>query len=500
MAGPLNLSQVCLSARARGLSDRTAVAFLDGEGRSVARSYGAVEEAALKLAAGLSAAGLAPGDRVTLRVGNEWDFVTAFFAAVAAGGVASPISSLLTVEEARALVEDADSSFVILGAAHAFEHEAYRPRRVLLHGDLEALAANAQPAAYAATRDEDAALLVYTSGTSSRPKGVLHAQRVVLGRAPMRREWLDLRPGDRLLHAGALNWTYGLGVGLLDPLAVGATALVYAGKRDPAIWPSLIESARATHFAATPSIYRQMLKYGDPTPEALNSLRVAASAGEALSPALLDEWRERTGRDLVEAYGMSEISTFVSNRPGKPIAPGSPGRPQTGRRVAILPQDAGEAPAKLGETGVIAVHRSESGLMLGYWRRPDEEAAAWRGDWFLTGDLAAEDQDGRYWLKGRSDDLMNAFGYRVSPLEVEAAYADCPGVAEIAVLETRPREDVGVITAFVVPRQGAQLNEADLLAHVERRLALYKRPRRVVFVTHLPRNPNGKLNRKALAG
>ena len=145
----------------------------------------------------------------------------------------------------------------------------------------------------------------------------------------------------------------------------------------------------------------------------LSSLRHGVTAGEALPPALLEEWRERTGLELYEALGMSEISTFVSSGPGTPVRPGSPGRPQPGRCVAVLPVDGGDEPLPPGQTGLLAVHRTDPGLMLGYWQRPEEEAQVMRGDWFVGGDLVDIGADGYVAFHGRADDVMNAMGYRV---------------------------------------------------------------------------------------
>jgi acyl-coenzyme A synthetase/AMP-(fatty) acid ligase len=259
----------------------------------------------------------------------------------------------------------------------------------------------------------------------------------------------------------------------------------------------LIEGRRATIFAAAPGVYRQILKYGDPSAFDLSSLRHGVSANEALSPDLLAHWRETTGTWLYEALGMSEVSTYVSSRPGEPIRPGSPGRAQTGRRIAILPLEGGTTPLPPGEVGLLAVQRSDPGLMLGYWNRRGEETSAYRGEWFVGGDLAAIDADGFVWLHGRNDDIMNAFD-RVSPLEVEAALSTHPDVADVGVAERKVAEGVSVIVAFVVTRPQGSLDEADVIAHCAERLAVYKRPRKVVFVSELPRAANGKLSRRAL--
>lgn len=494
-----NLAAHCLSVQARRCGGKTAL-LLVGEGDAVERwTYAAMDEAVRRFAAGLVALELPPASRVLIRAGNDAGFVIAFLAIIAAGHVAQPTSTQLTPDEVQALAADSGAVAVILGADHLHEHAGLSHLLILEPDDVARLSATAPLADYAATRPDDPAYLVYTSGTTSRPKGVLHAQRALLGRRPMYADWLGLGRDDVLLHAGAVNWTYTLGVGLLDPWACGATSILYNGPRDPAVWPRLIERWGASLFAAVPSVYRQILKACDLSAFDLSSLRHGLAAGEALPPRLLAEWHGKTGRWIYESLGMSEISTFISSRPGEPVRPGSPGRPQRGRRVAILPVEGGDTPLPPGETGLLAVHRSDPALMLGYWNRPEEEAAVMRGEWFVGGDLAAFDADGWLWFHGRNDDVMNALGYRVSPLEVEEALASCPGLAEVAVAETQVREDLTLITAFVVRQPAARLTEAEVIAHCEGHLAPYKAPRRVIFVDHLERTPNGKLARKATA-
>jgi acyl-coenzyme A synthetase/AMP-(fatty) acid ligase len=202
---------------------------------------------------------------------------------------------------------------------------------------------------------------------------------------------------------------------------------------------------------------------------------------------------------LYEALGMSEISTYISSSPEVPPKPGSPGRPQLGRSVAILPVEGGTSPVAPGETGLLAVHRSDPGLMLGYWNRPEEEAQAFRGEWFIGGDLAKRDEDGYIWFAGRNDDVMNAFGYRVSPQEVESVLLRHPAVAEAGVAEVKVREDVSIIVAFIVPAEGAGRDPAAILDHAAVHLARYKLPREVVFVDALPRTANGKVIRRQLS-
>jgi acyl-coenzyme A synthetase/AMP-(fatty) acid ligase len=181
-----------------------------------------------------------------------------------------------------------------------------------------------------------------------------------------------------------------------------------------------------------------------------------------------------------------------------PPKPGSPGKPQPGRAVAILSVEGGTEPLTPGETGLLAVHDSDPGLMLGYWNRPDEEAVAFRGNWFIGGDLATIDEDGYIWFQGRNDDLMNAFGYRVSPQEVENVLLGHRAIAEAGVAEVKVGDDVSIIAAFVVAANGVECDVAAILAYAGQHLARYKLPREICIVEALPRTPNGKLLRREL--
>lgn len=226
--------------------------------------------------------------------------------------------------------------------------------------------------------------------------------------------------------------------------------------------------------------------------EAWAGLRHGLTAGERLDPGLRRAWRERTGTDLHEAMGMSECSTFLSGSPARPAPEGTTGFPQPGRRIAILDDDGAElAP---GAPGILAVHRSDPGLFLGYLDQPQETAARFHGDWFLTGDLAEAGTDGAVRTLGRADDMMNAGGFRVSPGEVEDALAGIPQIGEIAATELPVGPGSSIIAAFWT----GSADEAQLRQAAERGLARYKQPREYIRLPALPRTPTGKINRRAL--
>ena len=495
-----NMARYCLARSAAAWPDKVALivvsdadAPLDAAERW---TYGALDDAVRRIAGGLLAEGFTPGERLMIRMPNTSDYALLFFGAIAAGLVPLPSSSQLTDEEAEFLLGDSEASAVAVAGGMSVDAQNMR---VIDEAMVAQLKAHAPLADYADTAADDPAFLVYTSGTSGKPKGVLHAQRSAWGRRPMYQGWYGISESDTVLHAGAFNWTYTLGVGLTDPWANGATTVLYNGEKDVQVWPKLLERTGATLFAAVPTLYRQILKYCDLDRHKLSALRHGLTAGEAMSSTLLDHWRNATGKELYEALGMSECSTYVSTGPGMEIRVGSPGRPQPGRCVAALPLDGGSEPVAQGEIGLLAVHRTDPGLMLGYWRRPDEENEVYRGDWFIGGDLASFDADGYLWFHGRADDVMNAMGYRVSPQEVEAALTKHPAIAEVAVTEIRVREDVSVIAAFVVVKEGQMADAKSVLDFAEAHLAAYKRPREIVFVDSLPRTANGKVTRRKLA-
>ena len=483
---PFNLAAYVLAAADR-TPDKVAlvVAGLTGAERW---SFAALAGAVRGIGTGFLDAGLQPGDRVLLRLGNTVDFPLAFLGAVAAGLVPIPTSTQLTGPEITAMAAQVDPACIVAGPGVVLPDS---PARVIDADTLAGWRRNA-PCAWAMGAADRLAYLVFTSGTSGRPRAVMHAHRAVWARRMMWDGWYGLTPDDRLLHAGAFNWTYTLGTGLMDPWAIGATALIPGSDVRPGQLALLLARHEATIFAAAPGVYRQMLREGVPK---LPRLRHGLSAGEKLPEATRAQWQAATGTPIYEALGMSEVSTFVSASPARPAPEGTSGHPQPGRRIAVL--DASGAPVAPGEPGVLAVADDDPGLFLGYWGQPAETAARFAGGWFLTGDVVAQDAGGAIRYLGRDDDMMNAGGFRVSPLEVERAFEDCPGVAECAAVELPVSDQASVIALFYVPRDPAPAEDA-LQAHAAARLARYKQPRIWQAVAALPRGANNKLNRRAL--
>ena len=390
-----NMARYCLHAANAAGAKCALLVVHDPDGRDVETwSYAAIEQAVLRAAYAFGAKyQLKPGSRVLIRLRNRTAYAIAFFGAIAGGFIPVPASPDLTGRELSFMLEDSEASAIVLD--DSLPHGPFPPGLVIIPEKAFAAAIESGPLArYADSAANDPAFLIYTSGTTASPKGVLHAHRSAWGRRPMYQGWYGITPHDRLMHAGSFNWTYTMGTGLTDPWANGATAIVYTGEKDPALWPRLMQAFDVTIFAAVPGIYRQILKYGDLSRFSLRVLRHGLTAGEALPNAVADEWQERAGAPLYEALGQSEISTYLSSAPGAPRKPGTVGRPQAGRCVAILDDTLGQDPLPASAAGLIAVHRTDPGLMLGYWRRPGEESEVYRGEWFIGGDAGVMADEG----------------------------------------------------------------------------------------------------------
>ncbi len=483
---PFNLAAHVLG-KADENADKIALAVLALSG-SQRWSYGKLKAAVLGTGTGLLAKGLVPGDRVLMRLGNTVEFPIAYLGAIAVGVIPLPTSSQLTEAEVTKIIGDVSPRAVLRDPAIACP-DADGLKQITL-AELEAMR-DLPPATFDMGDPNRPAYVIYTSGTSGVARAVSHAHRAIWARQMMHQGWYGLTPDDRLLHAGAFNWTYTLGTGLMDPWSVGATALIPASDVDISAIPLLLKRHDATIFAAAPGVYRKILNQDSAI--SLPGLRHGLSAGEKLSDSVRFAWHEATGTEVYEAYGMSECSTFISASPTSPAHAHTLGKPQFGRRIAIVDDN---GPVPLGEEGTIAVDRRDPGLMLEYLNAPEDTAARMQGDWFLTGDRGVMDEDFYIAYKGRNDDMMNAGGYRVSPLEIEAALHDFPGITQVGATDVEVKKDAKVIVAFYTSPE--PLDEAQLKAFAETRLARYKQPRAYQRLETLPTGANGKLLRRAL--
>lgn len=482
---PFNLTGYVLR-HADDLPDKIALAVLGLSG-SERWSYAKLQSAVLGTATGLLQAGLKPGDRLLLRVGNSVDFPLLYLGAIAVGIIPVPTSSQLTDPEVHKLSEIIKPDAVASAPGVACPDDlgcmeipqaTYRAYRGLPQAD------------YVMGDPNRLAYILFTSGTSGNPAAVMHAHRAIWARQMMWRDWYGLTQDDRLLHAGALNWSFTLGTGLLDPWTIGATALIPADGVDLSALPLLLKRHDATIFAAAPGVYRKLTK--DHPNLSLPKLRHGLAAGEKIPASVRQAWMDASGTQVFEAFGMSECSTFISGCPEFP-ATDSLGKPQSGRRIAILGSD---GPVEFDEPGAIAVASDDPGVMLGYLDDPEATNRKLRGDWFVTDDIGIMHSDFSITYEGRRDDVMNAGGFRVSPIEVENTLSRHPDIHEVACTDIEIKADTRVIAAFYTSDH--DIAEQDLQAFAEANLAKYKQPRLYQRVETLPRGNNNKLLRKEL--
>ena len=460
--------------------------------------------------------GVAAGDRVLIRLPNSLDYPIAFLGTMKRGAISVPTSTLLTAEEVAYLAKDSTATVLVTDKAAwpaLQDHLSNLPnlKQVFLsgvgeiqpHASLQVSDLSQQLAAIShcegnhPTAADDPAYLVYTSGTTGYPKGVLHAHRALIGREPAAKYWFNFAEDqqDRIMHSGKFNWTYVLGTGLMDPLYLGKTVIVHEGKNDADLWTRLIAKHAATIFVGVPTIYRQIIQKSTAAQADVPSLRHCMSAGEHLSDEVLQQWRGRFGRDIFEAVGMSEFSYYLSQSVFRPIRPGSAGFPQPGHAIQLLNPDTLEA-VPLGEEGMICVPDSDPGLFLRYWNL-DEETAKYKHDgWFFTGDYARYDADGYIWFLGRKDDIIKSFGYRVSPYEIERVYKSHPAVADCAAVGEELEKDKLLVVTYVILQPDATVTADELLAFGKQHLAAYKTPKTVYLTKDFPRTKNGKILRK----
>ncbi|MBU3030539.1 class I adenylate-forming enzyme family protein [Paracoccus marinaquae] len=479
----MNLAEHVLRAGA-ATPDKLALSVI-GPARAERWSYARLIAAVRGTATGLLRAGLEPGDRLLMRLGNTPGFPVAYLGAIAAGIVPVPTSAMLTAREVTKIAAEIGPAMVVGGAGVALPDH---PAPLLTEATLSAFA-DLPPAGFATGDPDRLAYIIYTSGSSGQPRAVMHAHRAILARRMMFAGWYSLSDDDRMMHAGAFNWTFTLGTGLMDPWTLGATALIPAEGTAIEQLPLLAGRHGATILAGAPGIFRRLLR-ADWRPIA--SLRHGLAAGERLDPALRDAWQSRTGTDLHEAMGASELSTFISGSPSRPAPAGTAGFPQPGRHVAILAPDGQPLPP--GQPGALAVRRDDPGLFLGYLGQPEDTAARFHDDWFLTGDQAQADEAGAITLLGRADDIMNAGGFRVAPPEIEEVLAAHPQAGEVAVAEIEVGPGSSIIAAFWTGPAEAEA----LRTLAESGLARYKQPRDYIRLDALPRTPTGKINRRAL--
>jgi acyl-coenzyme A synthetase/AMP-(fatty) acid ligase len=456
-----------------------------------------MSELAARWTGRLRSEGVEPGDRLLVLIGRTPYWHAVMLAALKAGAVAIPCSELLRAKDLDFRTRHSGARLLIADRACQAEVEAMEEQPTVVFVDEAQL--GEPDSATADTAAGDPALILYTSGTTKDPKGVVHTHRYTWAKRAQAERWLDAKPDDLVWCTAGTGWAKSIWNVLLGPWSRGSAVVLHEGGFDPEERFRLIEETGTTVLCQAPTEYRLMAKLDGIDRYNLSGVRHMVSAGEPLNPEVIRAFADAFGRTIHDGYGQTENTLLVGNFPGAEIRPGSMGLPAPGYDVAVI--DEGGRATAAGEEGDIALRGDAPALFAGYWNAPDETAAVYRGEWYVTGDRAVRDEDGYLWFTGRADDVILSAAYRIGPFEVESALLEHAAVAESAVVG-KPHPDRGqIVKAFVVLRPGHEGRDAlasELQEHCKRVTAPYKYPREIEFVESLPKTRSGKIRRVEL--
>lgn len=504
-------------------------------------SYEQLDRLSDALAAVLIERGFAPGDRLALYLQNMPHFPLAVLAAWKAGGVIVPINPMNRFREVSLILADsrpraivgldalydevlaealADASpearpdIVFTASPHDFQRrddlralparlapalrpEKWRPENLLA---VATAALGRTPARAHQPQGAELAFLVYTSGTTGLPKAAMNTHANMAFNAQAMARWYGLAEGDRVLGVAPLFHVTGLLSNVVLPWTVaGAAALIY--RFEPGVALDALLEHRPAFMVNAITAYIALMHHKAATPAHFDSLRIVLSGGAPIPPSVVEEFRARTGRSIMNGYGMTETNAAAIATPMGRESPVDPvsgalaiGAPEFNLEVWIADDDG--APAPVGVAGEIVI--SGPNIFAGYWGKPEETAQNLKPDGFRTGDIGFMDENGWFYLVDRKKDMIIASGFKVWPREIEDVLYTHPAVREAAVIGVKDSYRGETVKAFVSLKEGAELAPAELLDWCRPRMAAYKRPAEIVVVEELPKTPTGKIVRRSL--
>ena len=483
---------------------RPALTFVDREGIVDRKSFADMAGDAARWAH-LLRSRLDRGDRVLIAVGKVPAWHGAILGALKGGLVAVPCPDMLRARDLAFRVRHSGARLVVADRSLEPEIEEMLTQidgaiSVIYLDDAREELRNYMPVAPTEeTVAGDTAFILYTSGTTKDPKGVVHTHAYTWAQRAQATHWLDAHEGDVVWCTAGSGWAKAIWNTLLGPWSHGAEVVLHEGAFDPEERMSLLQRLGVTVLCQAPTEYRMLAKLDKLANTYLPKLRHAVSAGEPLNPEVITRFQDALGLTIHDGYGQTENSLLVANAPGAPLRPGSMGLPTPGHDVAVIDETGHVCPP--GVEGDLALIGRPPTLFTGYWNAPDETDAVFRDGWYLTGDRATRDEDGYLWFVGRADDVIVSAAYRIGPFEVESALLEHPAVAESAVVGVPDSERGQIVKAFVVLRPGHEPGPrlvGELQEHVKAVTAPYKYPRVVSFLEELPKTTSGKVRRNEL--
>ncbi|WP_252502616.1 acyl-CoA synthetase MbcS [Sporosarcina sp. Marseille-Q4943] len=491
---------------------KRALIYVNSDGQEKEITYDQLMASANKAANVFIENGLGKGDVILVMVPRTIDAYVTYIGALKAGIVVIPSSEMLRSSDIEYRLEHSQAKAIVAYDAFMDQFEAVKNLQGVQlfvigeagdgHKSLTRLMDSASSTFDApSTKSSDIAFLSYTSGTTGKPKGVVHTHGWAY--AHLRTagpNWLGIEEGDVVWATAAPGWQKWIWSPFLSVLGSGATGLVYDGKFDVKTYLDLIKKYAVNVLCCTPTEYRFMAKAENLQDYNLSSLRSAVSAGEPLNREVIDIFEKIFNLAVRDGYGQTENTLLVGTMIGMEARPGSMGKPTPGNQVDIIDEDG--KPVSAGEVGDIAVHISTPALFKEYLNDPERTKMQFRGEYYVTGDRAKLDEDGYFWFEGRGDDIIISSGYTIGPFEVEDALTKHPAVRECAVVGSPDEVRGSIVKAFVVLRNPEMEHHEHLVQelqeHVKTLTAPYKYPRKIEFVEELPKTASGKIMRVEL--
>ena len=496
---------------------RTALVYETAEGHSTEFTFEYLHERSRRLANALAAQGIVRGDRIGILLPQCPEALIVHLAAYRLGAVALPLFTLFGPDAIEYRLNDSGAKAVVSNAEGIEkllmlrDRLAARPLLIGIEDRLDGSVLGFSSLVEAAASDhvrvetsaEDPAIIVYTSGTTGNPKGVLYAHRTLLGHLPGVEFPHDFfpQPGDRMWTPADWAWAGGLMDVLLPSLFHGVPVLAKRLRKfDPEEAFALIGRHGIRNAFMPPTALKMMRQVAQPQTRFSYSMRSIASGGERLGEEMLDWGRDVFGLTMNEFYGQTEANLTVGNCASiMPLKEGSMGKAIPGHRLEVVDEEG--RPVRPGETGTIAVKAPDPVFFLRYWNKPDATEEKFCNGWLLTGDTGHRDEEGYFWFHGRNDDVIISGGYRIGPTEIEDCLMQHPAVAMVAVIGVPDSVRGEVVKAFIVPREGTAVDtalQADVQNFVKARLSAHEYPRQIEFRDTLPMTITGKIRRKDL--
>lgn len=493
--------------------DKLALWWVDDAGNEEKRTFRELRESSERLCNVFRGLGIGKGDCVVVVLPRLIEWWEINLACLRSGIVVSPGTTQLTPKDMEFRCRTAEAVAVITDAANAAKVDEVRAslaelKSFILVGDKRpgwityAEAVSAAKAGFEAenTKKDDPAILYFTSGTTGYPKMTMHTQSSYpIGHYVTGHFWLDLTPDDLHWNLSDTGWAKAAWSSFFAPWICGATIFVHHSARfDPLTTLEFLEKYPITTLCGAPTNYRMMVLQ-DLSRCKFPKLRHCVGAGEPLNPEVIDVWRDATGLTIRDGYGQTETVLICGNFPSMEPRYGSMGKPSPGFDLQVVDEKGLILPPNTeGDIAIRVKPVRPVGLFREYWHDPEKTAAAYRGDWYITGDRAYRDEDGYFWFVGRADDVILTSGYRIGPFEVESALIEHPAVMESAVVSSPDELRGEVVKAFVILAPGYLPSDElarELQEHVKKVTAPYKYPRKIEFVTVLPKTISGKIRR-----